>query len=61
MAEFLSTPSSHKQNLYLAKKIVKMTSPALRDGVKKTLPRIWGHQNQLNDQDKEPMIDTRLS
>ena len=39
MAETFSTPSSHVQNF--------------GSGLKKTLPRIWGHHHQLDDQDKE--------
>ena len=35
-----------------------MTNPALSSGLKKTLPRIWGHHRQLDDQDKEQIIDT---
>ena len=46
--------------IYILQKMAKMTNPAPRSGVKKTLPRIWGHQNQLDDQDKEPMIDTKI-
>ena len=47
-----STPSSHKQSSYFAKK--KMVS----SGLKKALPHTLSHHHQLDDQDKEPMIDT---
>ena len=40
--------------------MVKTTNSALSSGLKKTLPRIWGHHNQLDDQDEEPMIDTKI-
>ena len=32
-------------------------NPALSSSLKKTLPRIWGHQHQLDDQHKEPSND----
>ena len=37
--------------------MVKTTNSALSSGLKKTLPRIWGHHHQLYDQDKEPCND----
>ena len=35
-------------------------NPALSSSLKKTLPRIWGHQHQLDDQDKDH-LDEQLT
>ena len=37
-----------------------MTNPALSSSLKKTLLRIWGHQHQLDDQDKDH-LDEQLT
>ena len=51
----------HLYKIYILQKYwSKTTNPTLSSGLKKTLPRIWGHQRQLDDQDKEPMIDTKI-
>ena len=55
MAESFSTPSSHIQIYTLQKKSNnKTTKPAFRSGL------LGGHHNQLDDQDKVPMIDTKI-
>ena len=36
----------------------KTIDPALSSGPQKILPVIWGHHHQVDDQHKEPMIDT---
>ena len=49
--------ASHIQKLHFAKKKwSKTTNPSLSSSLKKTLPRIWGHHHQLDDQHKEAMI-----
>ena len=61
MTELFSTPSSHIYKIYILQKHwSKSTNPALSSGLKKTLPRTWGHYHQLDDQDKELMIETKI-
>ena len=51
----------HLYKIYILQKYwSETTNLTLSSGLKKTLPRIWGHHRQLDDQDKEPMIDTKI-
>ena len=47
MDKIFSTRPSHIQKFWS-----KTTTPAPSSGVKKKLPRIWGHHHQLDDQHK---------
>ena len=44
------TASEHIQNLHFAKKLVKLTNPALSSGPNNSLPLIWGSHHQLDYQ-----------
>ena len=48
-------------NIYiLQKKWVKTAIPARSSGLKNLLPLIWGRHHQLDDQYKEPMVNTKI-
>ena len=44
----------------LQKKWSKSTNPALSSGPNISLPLIWGSHHQLDDQYKEPMVNTKI-
>ena len=44
----------------LQKNWSKSTNPALSSGPNISLPLIWGHHHQLDDQHKEPMVNTKI-
>ena len=55
-------PHIYELHILQQKKWSKKTNPALRSGLKKTLPGKYGATNhhQLVNQDKEPMKDTKI-
>ena len=56
---FSQLPNIYKIYI-LQKKWVKSAIPARSSGPKNLLPLIWGRHHQLDDQYKEPMVNTKI-
>ena len=60
MAEFfLRLPHTYKINI-LQKKMVKNDQPSPQKWPKENTDAYMGSHHQLDDQDKEPMVDTKI-
>ena len=60
MVDFLThTASTYTIFTFCKKKWSKTTNPALSSGLKTTLPHIWGHHHQQDDEHRDPIVDRK--
>ena len=60
MVIFLThTVLTYTKFTFCKKKWSKTTNPALSSGLKTTLPQIWGHHHQQDDDYRDPIVYTK--